>query len=66
MKFDRSQYDRIVITLEVDGAELEKRRKEFKPKPLKYQKGTLAKYAKVVSDASHGCITDGDMVPAIN
>jgi dihydroxy-acid dehydratase len=25
---------------------------------LKYQKGTLFKYAKVVKDASHGCITD--------
>ncbi|KAK3722249.1 dihydroxy-acid dehydratase ilv3 [Vermiconidia calcicola] len=38
--------------------ELERRRKEFKAPPLKYQKGTLYKYAKMVSDASRGCITD--------
>jgi len=55
-----------VLDLEVEGGEqeLERRRKEFVPKPLKYRKGTLAKYAKVVSDASHGCITDGDFVEA--
>jgi dihydroxy-acid dehydratase len=34
------------------------------PKPLKYKKGTLAKYARNVSDASHGCITDGELVEA--
>lgn len=50
-----------VLDLLVDEAELEKRRKEFAPHPLKYKKGTLAKYAKMVSDASHGCITDGDI-----
>ncbi|PQE04546.1 dihydroxy-acid dehydratase protein [Rutstroemia sp. NJR-2017a BVV2] len=50
-----------VLDLEVDEAELEKRRKEFKPKPAKYTKGTLAKYARVVQDASHGCITDGEL-----
>ncbi|RDW65319.1 putative dihydroxy-acid dehydratase-4 [Coleophoma crateriformis] len=50
-----------VLNLEVDEAELEIRRKEFVPKPLKYTKGTLAKYSKLVSDASHGCITDSDI-----
>lgn len=57
--------DRIVIDaetrrldLEVGEEELERRRKEFKPKPLKYTKGTLYKYTKLVSDASRGCITD--------
>jgi dihydroxy-acid dehydratase len=53
-----------VLDLNVAEAELEKRRKEFVPKPLKYRKGTLAKYARVVSDASHGCITDGEFVEA--
>lgn len=48
-----------VLDLMVDEAELVKRRQEFVPKPLKYKKGTLAKYARCVSDASHGCITDG-------
>ncbi|KAI5817169.1 dihydroxy-acid/6-phosphogluconate dehydratase [Pyronema omphalodes] len=57
--------DKIVIDAEtrkldllVDEAILEERRKEFKPKPLKYTKGTLYKYTKLVSDASHGCVTD--------
>lgn len=57
--------DKIVIDAEtrkldllVDEAELGKRAKEFKPKPLKYTQGTLYKYTKLVSDASQGCITD--------
>ncbi|XMA20265.1 hypothetical protein WAI453_013056 [Rhynchosporium graminicola] len=53
-----------VLDLMVDEKDLVKRRKEFKPKPAKYTKGTLAKYARVVSDASHGCITDGEFVAA--
>ena len=39
---------------------LQKRRDEWnahKPQP-RYTRGVLAKYAKLVSDASHGCITD--------
>ncbi|KAI9781158.1 MAG: dihydroxy-acid dehydratase ilv3 [Geoglossum umbratile] len=40
-----------------DG-ELDRRAAGFVPKPLKYTKGTLYKYAKNVTDASHGCITD--------
>jgi len=51
-----------VLDLEVEEEELVRRRKEFVPPELKYKKGTLAKYAKLVSDASHGCITDGDIV----
>lgn len=57
--------DKIVIDAEsrlldllVDEQELVKRRKQFVPKPLKYTKGTLYKYTKLVSDASRGCITD--------
>jgi dihydroxy-acid dehydratase len=53
-----------VLDLMVEEEELERRRKEFVPKPLKYKKGTLAKYARNVSDASHGCITDGELVEA--
>ncbi|KAL2064235.1 hypothetical protein VTL71DRAFT_4729 [Oculimacula yallundae] len=53
-----------VLDLMVGEEELVKRRKEFVPKPAKYTKGTLAKYARVVSDASHGCITDGEFVAA--
>jgi len=50
-----------VLDLEVAEEELVKRRKEFVPKPVKYRKGTLAKYTKLVSDASHGCITDAEV-----
>ncbi|TGZ82869.1 dihydroxy-acid dehydratase [Ascodesmis nigricans] len=57
--------DKIIIDAEkraldlcVEEEELVKRRKEYKPKPLKYNKGTLYKYSKLVADASHGCITD--------
>lgn len=50
-----------LLDLMVDEEELVKRRKEFVPKPAKYKKGTLAKYARCVSDASHGCITDGEI-----
>ncbi|KAH6724837.1 dihydroxy-acid/6-phosphogluconate dehydratase [Leptodontidium sp. MPI-SDFR-AT-0119] len=53
-----------VLDLMVPEEELVKRRKEFVPKPAKYTKGTLAKYARCVSDASHGCITDGEFVAA--
>jgi dihydroxy-acid dehydratase len=61
--------DKIIIDAEnrqldliVDEAILAERRKEFVPKEWKYKKGTLAKYARQVSDASHGCITDGEMI----
>ncbi|RAK72225.1 dihydroxy-acid dehydratase [Aspergillus fijiensis CBS 313.89] len=48
-----------VVDLEIPSEELERRRKEWKaPKP-RAAKGTLAKYARLVSDASHGCVTDG-------
>lgn len=57
--------DRIVIDiekraidLEISESEWEKRRKEWKaPKP-RYTKGTLAKYARLVKDASSGAVTD--------
>lgn len=47
-----------MLDLIVDEKTLEERRKEFKPKPSKYTQGTLYKYTKLVSDASHGCVTD--------
>lgn len=50
--------ERRKLDLMVEDAVVEQRHKQFKPKPLKYTQGTLYKYAKQVSDASHGCITD--------
>lgn len=47
------------LDLSVTEQEMERRRKDWAPQPPKYTKGTLAKYAKLVQDASHGCITDG-------
>jgi len=38
--------------------ELDNRRKEFKPKESQYKNGVLAKYAKLVSSASNGAVTD--------
>ncbi|KAK0720335.1 putative dihydroxy-acid dehydratase [Lasiosphaeris hirsuta] len=48
-----------VLDLEVPEEELVKRRKEWKAPPSKVNKGTLKKYAQLVSDASRGCVTDG-------
>ena len=46
------------VDVDLKQEELEYRRKGFKPKEIKYKKGVLAKYAKVVSSASRGAVTD--------
>ena len=46
------------ITLHVSDQELETRRKNWKNPPLKAEKGSLYKYANIVSSASMGCVTD--------
>jgi dihydroxy-acid dehydratase len=43
------------LSMDVSDEEIERRRKEWKAPPLKVSQGTLYKYTKVVSDASHGC-----------
>ncbi|KAK5660165.1 hypothetical protein OQA88_13634 [Cercophora sp. LCS_1] len=48
-----------VLDLEVPEEELAQRRKAWKAPAPRYTKGTLKKYASLVSDASHGCVTDG-------
>lgn len=49
------------IELLISKKEMAKRKKAWKqPKP-RYTKGVLAKYAKLVSSASTGAITDGDL-----
>jgi dihydroxy-acid dehydratase len=48
-----------VLDLEVPEEELARRRKEWKAPEPRAKKGTLKKYASLVSDASHGCVTDG-------
>lgn len=46
------------IHAEIDPKEIEYRRKRWKQPPLKFNKGILYKYAKTVSTASEGCVTD--------
>ncbi len=46
------------INMKVSNEELEKRRQQWKQPPLKAQRGVLYKYAKSVSNASTGCVTD--------
>ncbi|PWY75159.1 dihydroxy-acid dehydratase [Aspergillus heteromorphus CBS 117.55] len=48
-----------VVDLEIPADEMEMRRKAWKAPESRAKKGTLSKYAKLVSDASHGCVTDG-------
>jgi len=51
---------RLLIQLNVDDAELARRRANWKAPPPRYTKGLLAKYTKLVSPANRGAITDGD------
>lgn len=46
------------IQLKVSDEELTQRKSEWKQPPLKATKGVLYKYAKCVSSASKGCVTD--------
>ena len=46
------------ITLEVSEEELEKRKQQWKAPQLKVKSGVLYKYARTVSSASSGCVTD--------
>ena len=46
------------ITLEVTDNELKERRDKWVAPELKFNKGVLYKYAKLVSSASVGCVTD--------
>jgi dihydroxy-acid dehydratase len=46
------------ISLEVSEVELQKRRQNWKAPDLKFKRGVLYKYAKTVSSASKGCVTD--------
>lgn len=46
------------INVVLSNEELDARKKEWKEPPLKETRGTLYKYAKLVSSASEGCVTD--------
>ncbi|EOD46927.1 putative dihydroxy-acid dehydratase protein [Neofusicoccum parvum UCRNP2] len=53
------------MNLHVSEEELAKRKAAWVAPPLKYNKGVLSKYSKLVKDASQGCITDAEDVPVI-
>lgn len=46
------------INAELSEEEIARRRSEWKAPPLKHKKGILYKYARTVSSASEGCVTD--------
>ena len=46
------------ITVDVSDAELAKRKENWSQPELKFKKGVLYKYARSVSSASEGCVTD--------
>ncbi|NNK30384.1 MAG: dihydroxy-acid dehydratase [Flavobacteriaceae bacterium] len=46
------------ISVDLTDAELNQRRSQWKKPPLKVSRGSLYKYAKMVSSASEGCVTD--------
>ena len=57
---DTIEIDAVSRTLKVklDDAEIEKRLDKWQPPAIKYKRGVLAKYARLVSSASKGCVTD--------
>ncbi len=53
--------DRNLLQLDVDDTTLAKRRQAWKPRPPNYRRGVLGKYAKLVSSACYGAVTDKDL-----
>jgi len=51
---------RRLVELNVNEAELARRRSEWRQPAPRYTRGVLAKYAKLVSTASRGAVTDAD------
>jgi dihydroxy-acid dehydratase len=49
---------RRLLRLDVADAELAARRAAWRPRPLRYTRGVLAKYARLVTSASVGAVTD--------
>lgn len=48
------------INVKLSNEEIARRREGWKQPPLKVTRGILYKFAKLVKDASHGCVTDED------
>ena len=54
--------ERNVLTVDVSAAELDRRRSAWVMPPYKAERGTLAKYIRLVRSASDGCVTDEPVV----
>ncbi|KAF7158853.1 hypothetical protein CNMCM6106_005811 [Aspergillus hiratsukae] len=50
-----------VVDLQISAEEMERRKKEWKAPQPRAKQGPLKKYAALISDASHGCATDGPL-----
>lgn len=48
----------LLLQLNVPEAEIEARRKAWKPRPPRYNRGVLAKFGRLASTASRGAVTD--------
>ena len=53
--------DQQALTLHVDEHEIDRRKANWKKPAPRYTRGVLAKYAKLVSSASEGAVTDKDL-----
>jgi len=53
----------LLLQLNVDEAEIARRRAAWRPPAPRYRKGVLAKFAKLASTASRGAITDENLFP---
>ena len=49
---------RHILEVDVSPAEFEKRRSGWRPPPPRYERGALAKYARLVGSASSGAVCD--------
>ena len=54
----RINAEKLSINVELDEAEFNMRRQQWKPQPLKTSPGYLRRYIVNVQDASHGCVCD--------
>ncbi|GAB1542072.1 hypothetical protein NUACC21_47460 [Scytonema sp. NUACC21] len=50
-----------LLQINISDAELASRRAKWQPRPPRYTKGILAKYAQLVSSSSVGAVTDLDL-----
>jgi dihydroxy-acid dehydratase len=49
------------MQLHLSDEEIQQRREAWRPVPPRYTRGVLAKYAKTVSSASEGAVTDKNL-----